>query len=112
MLKKDRAWRGFEAIHVRKHPKLGKHRTILSVAVPVIETVLALREVSRVHLGLIANVSSAKAPKIPEIAISDWGNHLRVVIRGQGAAQIFRITTKQTAYVQDVLNSAFQKCLG
>lgn len=54
MLRQDSLYRGKHAIHVRKHPKLGRHRTILKIALPLISEMLASEEVWRIDLGLIS----------------------------------------------------------
>jgi hypothetical protein len=54
-LRPDKWYRGPHSIHVHRHPKLGKHCTIIKSAVPLINGVLALRALKRVHLGQIYN---------------------------------------------------------
>lgn len=54
MLLQDDLYRGKDAIHVHKHRKLGKHRTIIKTALPFINAALNLKEVWRIDFGKIS----------------------------------------------------------
>jgi len=53
MLRADTLTRGAFAIHVRRHAKLGLHKTVIKSALPVINAAIASPLVWRVDLGKI-----------------------------------------------------------
>lgn len=92
MLRKDKLYRGPNAVHVRSHPKLrGKHRTIVSFAIPTINTVLASRHVKEVRLGIIANIAGTAHSKKPGVRIVRNKGFLRYSIWNKRVLQVFQV---------------------
>ena len=53
MLRPDSLSRGQHATHLHKHHKLGRHRTVIKTAVPLINAAVGLQAVWRIDLGRI-----------------------------------------------------------
>jgi hypothetical protein len=53
LLESDGLDRGPHSIHLRGHRKLGRHKTIINIAVPILRAVISLPSIKVVHLGQI-----------------------------------------------------------
>lgn len=101
MLRQDKLYRGQYAVHVKKHSKLGLHKTILRCAVPVISAVMKLPEVWRIDFG---KISLSKSPskrrcriKVDEarvaLVIDDTSRQQEILICARAVHQATTIAT-------------------
>lgn len=107
MLKQDGLWRGKGSIHVRRHRKLGKHKTIIREAVSLVEQAIAMPEVGGVELGKIFPIPPHSKLARPAIDFSSEGKRLRVAVTGRTALQIIFVRAKQHEAVERALRQKF-----
>lgn len=90
MLRRDNLYRGRNAIHVKRHRKLGKHLTVIKPAVSVINAILSLAEVEKVNLGLIRGTWGSQQCFI---VLRPWdaGNKIKLTLAAPGCMQFCTI---------------------
>lgn len=94
MLSQDRKQRGALTIHVKEHPKLGRHRTLLVLARRLVEAALEMREVRRVHFGHILQVWPEDRAELSHKVLIKWqpdAAYIHLAVADTDVAQIFPI---------------------
>ncbi len=99
-LKTDGNYRGPHASHVKGRRKLGKHRTIITAAIPLVDWLLTLETVTEVSFGKVANASGEKFSPRAECFVS--GRRIKVLLVSASSAQVFRIVTTSAEAAQNV----------
>lgn len=95
MLKPDKRYRGENAVHVHGHPKLGRHKTIIKGALPLVNRLLADPRVARVNLGQMHSLWPPRDEEWYRVeAFSDKKSGFRVVIMDGRAVQSFTVETE------------------
>ena len=90
-LKPDRVDRGEHATHVHHHPKLGRHRTVINTALPLVNELIDNKSVQQVMLGRIWYPTSK--PFTPYIGVEARGWRIGITISGEDAMQVIYAKT-------------------
>ena len=91
-LKIDDAYRGAHATHVRPHRKLGKHRTVITEALPLVNWLIDDDEVVGISFGKLAHASGVEYK--PRVECEIAGRRIKVLLVDKTAAQSIRVTAK------------------
>ena len=98
-LKKAGGYRGENAIHVRDHGKILKHRTIIKEAVPLVNWLIDKPEVTMIALGKMATAATRPEPRavchVP-------GKRIHLLLVGRRAMQTMRVTTRSKEIAETV----------
>ena len=100
-LQLDDAYRGPHAVHVHPHKKLGKHRTVIEEALPLINDLIDDDNIKRVDFGKMAT-----APGIayePRFEYTTTKRYLHLLLVSKTAAQGFTISVKDPTLAEEVL---------
>jgi len=89
-LKHDGNYRGPHASHVSRSSKLGKHKTVITAAMPLIDSLLSNEQVSKIHFGRVVN-NGTFTPR-SECKVS--GQKIRTLLAAHDCAQTFTIEVK------------------
>ena len=93
-LQKDNEYRGAHAIHVYRQPKIGRHLTVITAAVPLVDWMLEDERVIQVIFGRIINASKLFDPRI---RCETQGSQILLVLVAPNAAQSVRVITRKAA---------------
>ena len=85
-LKPDRVDRGDHATHVHRHPKLGRHRTVINTALPLVNKLIDNKSVELVMLGRIWYPTSQSFT--PYVGVEARGWRIGITISGEDAMQV------------------------
>lgn len=99
MFREDELDRGPHAAHVHKHRKLEKHRTVLRIALPLMNAIVSMPEVQKISFNKIflAHGSNTRGfwvtrqPRCLRLAAGDgrWIQLLQIFLRSsEGAEQV------------------------
>ncbi len=95
-LKHDGNYRGPHASHVSRSNKIGKHKTIITAAMPLIDSLLSSEQVSTIHFGRVVN-NGTFTPR-SECKVS--GQRVKTLLVAHDCAQMFTIETKNAEAAQ------------
>ena len=104
MLQEDGNYRGRNAVHVLPHNKLGKHRTIILGALPIVNWLIDQSKVKQVNLGQMRSLWPVRKEKWMSCEAVDGRNFLKLIIMDGRAVQFLT--------VEVVSESAFEKLIG
>jgi hypothetical protein len=91
-LRLDGNYRGPRALHVRDHRKLGKHRTLITPSLGIVNWLIAQEEVTTVSFGKIVGAFDAKFT--PRVEIKPQKGGMKVLLVAKNCAQTFDITVR------------------
>lgn len=96
-LQVDNEYRGAHASHVHPHHKLGSHRTVLTAALPLINSLIDDADVNQVSLGKLAHASGVAYT--PRVECTVEGQKLTILLVTTSAAQavVLNVRNKEAA---------------
>ena len=103
-LRVDENYRGPRAFHVRSHRKLGKHRTIIQLALSVISWLVDHPEIAKVDFGRVVG-SHQHARFTHRISITEKGLNLKVVLVAKNCAQVFTVSVRSSEAIAEVIQT-------
>lgn len=89
----DGAYRGVHATHVHWHQKLGRHRTVITVLLPLVNQIIDRWEVTQVDLGKLAGANSG-ASFTRRIRCEVKGRRVQLLLVCEHAAQAIGVVTR------------------
>jgi hypothetical protein len=97
-LRIDGQYRGPHAVHVRSHRKLGRHKTVISDAYPVVSALISDPLVSCVDFGKVMGGNFT-----PRLEISAKGSVAVVYFVGRAVAQQVTIVARNESYLPELV---------
>lgn len=91
MLKQDSCFRGKNAVHVSPHGKLGKHRTIIRGALPLVNLLVSDNRVAQVSLGLMRSLWPRQKKSWLSCEPVEGKNSLKLVVMDGQAVQFLKV---------------------
>ena len=91
MLIEDGNYRGQNAVHVLPHSKLGKHRTIILGAWPVVNWLIDQPKVKQVNLGQMRSLWPVRNEEWMSCKTVDGKNLLKLIIMDGQAVQFLTV---------------------
>ena len=99
-LQLDDAYRGPHAVHVHPHQKLGKHRSVIEAALPLINWLIDDAEVNSISFGKLVHASGTEFT--PRVECTVTGLEIKVLLVEKSAAQSIRVFAKKVKYVEQI----------
>lgn len=97
----DGAYRGAHACHVHQNQKLGKHRTVIKSALPLMSWLIDDDTVASVSLGRLTHASGTKFE--PEVKWQVADRLITVLLVDKVSAQAIRLWVKQPTHAEAVV---------
>jgi hypothetical protein len=96
-LRHDGNYRGPHASHVSRSRKLGRHKTIINAAMPLVDSLLSDGRIEKISFGKVAG-NGKFTPRADCIVVgSSIGANIKVLLVAEDCAQSFLIETKVDA---------------
>lgn len=102
MLQADGHYRGKQAVHVNKHPKLGRHRTIIKGALPLVNRLMADQRVKRVNLGKVSALWPPREEQWFRCELTGQDGKLKLLMMDGRALQWLTVELMDKAAVERV----------
>lgn len=89
----DGAYRGVHATHVHWHQKLGRHRTVITALLPLVNQLIDRWEVTQIDLGKLAGASGC-ASFTRRTVCEVKGRRIQLLLVGEHTAQAIGVVTR------------------
>jgi hypothetical protein len=115
-LKHDGNYRGPHASHVSRSRKIGRHKTIIKAAMPLMDSLLADGQVVKIAFGKIAGNGKFVPRSACKVVASEIGANISVLLVAKDCAQSFLIETNVDAKAAErlatVINTRWASIVG
>ncbi len=103
MLREDGNYRGRNAVHVLPHSKLGKHRTIILGALPVVNWLIDQPKVTQMNLGQMRSLWPVRKEEWMRCEPVEGKNLLRLIVMDGRAVQFLTVEVVSGSAVEKVI---------